>query len=79
VLTHVRQRREPARPFASARPVSVDRLHELDARQGRRSCGPTCTTTLTHTVAGRKMSSGDDDMMTRYALLEGKAVIQIEM
>ena len=31
---------------------------------------------LTHTVAGRKMKSGDDAMMTRYALLEGEAVFQ---
>lgn len=31
---------------------------------------------LTHTVAGRKMKSGDDAMMTRYALLEGEALFQ---
>lgn len=31
---------------------------------------------LTHRVAGRKMKSGDDAMMTRYALLEGEALFQ---
>lgn len=31
---------------------------------------------LTHTIAGRKMKSGDDAMMTRYALLEGEALFQ---
>jgi hyaluronan synthase len=32
---------------------------------------------LTHTVAGRRMSYGDDAMMTRYALLEGECVFQM--
>jgi hyaluronan synthase len=31
---------------------------------------------LTHKVAGRTMKSGDDAMMTRYALLEGEALFQ---
>lgn len=34
------------------------------------------TAYLTHTVAGRIMKSGDDAMMTRYALLEGEALFQ---
>lgn len=31
---------------------------------------------LTHTVAGRKISNGDDAMLTRYAALEGDTVFQ---
>lgn len=31
---------------------------------------------LTHTVAGRKMKSGDDSMMTCYSLLEGETLFQ---
>lgn len=31
---------------------------------------------LTHTVAGKRKKSGDDAMMTRYALLEGTALFQ---
>lgn len=32
---------------------------------------------LTHTIAGRRMSYGDDAMLTRYALLEGSCVFQM--
>lgn len=31
---------------------------------------------LAHTVAGRRMTNGDDAMMTRYAALEGRTVFQ---